>query len=284
MRVAILGTGKMGGAMARRLSAAGHELALWNRTSARAEALHVGKVAATPYEAALGAEVVISMLTNADAVRSAYLGQGGAALAAGRQVFIEMSTAGTEVTKEIDKVIASAGADYVEAPVLGSVPAIEGGTAIVLAAGRDEAIDRAQPVLEAFGEVRRTGEIGTAAALKLIANSMMIGATALAAELQAAGTAAHLNPDDVFSLITRVAPVLAGRKDGLVDHRYSPVNFALRDATKDLELATNLFRAVGASAPLTTEAKSLYERATRSTGELEMSAIASLYEKEPAAV
>jgi 3-hydroxyisobutyrate dehydrogenase-like beta-hydroxyacid dehydrogenase len=272
----------MGGAMARRLNAAGHELTLWNRTRARAEALHIGEVAATPYEAAQGAEVVISMLTNADAVRSAYLGKGGAALAAGRQVFVEMSTAGTDVTKEIAEVIEAAGGAYVEAPVLGSVPAIEGGTAIVLAAGRNEAIERARPVLEAFGEVRHTGAIGSAAALKLVANAMMIGVTALAAELQAAGTAADLNPDDVFSVITRVAPVLAGRKGGLVDHRYSPVNFALRDATKDLELATDMFRSLGVSAPLTTEAKHLYEQATKSAGELEMSAIASLYEREPA--
>ena len=82
MRVAILGTGKMGGAMARRLGSAGHELTLWNRTRERAEALGVGKVAATPAEAAQDAEVVISMLTDANAVRAAYLGDSGAAKAA----------------------------------------------------------------------------------------------------------------------------------------------------------------------------------------------------------
>jgi len=74
MRVAILGTGKMGGAMARRLNSAGHELTLWNRTRKRAEAVGVGKVAATPAEAVKDAEVVISSLTDAGAVRAAYLG------------------------------------------------------------------------------------------------------------------------------------------------------------------------------------------------------------------
>jgi len=69
MRVAILGTGKMGGAMARRLNDAGHEVTLWNRTRARAELLGVGKVADTPAEAARSSEIVISMLTDADAVR-----------------------------------------------------------------------------------------------------------------------------------------------------------------------------------------------------------------------
>ena len=62
MRVAIIGTGKMGGAMARRLKSQGHELTLWNGTRERAEALGVGRVAATPAEAVRDAEVVISML------------------------------------------------------------------------------------------------------------------------------------------------------------------------------------------------------------------------------
>jgi 3-hydroxyisobutyrate dehydrogenase-like beta-hydroxyacid dehydrogenase len=76
MRVAIIGTGKMGGAMARRLKSQGHELTLWNRTRERAAALGVGSVASTPAEATRDAEVVISMLTDAGAVRAAYLGEG----------------------------------------------------------------------------------------------------------------------------------------------------------------------------------------------------------------
>src|SRR5487761_737388 len=101
MRVAILGTGKMGGAMARRLDSQGHELTLWNRTRERAAALGVGRVVDTPADAVKGVEIVISMLTDADAVRAAYLGEGGAAKAAKDQVFVEMSTAGPAITSEI---------------------------------------------------------------------------------------------------------------------------------------------------------------------------------------
>ena len=102
MRVALLGTGKMGGAMAQRLAAAGHELTLWNRTRERAEALGVGKLAATPAEAVAAAEIVISMLTDANAVRATYLGDGGAATAArAGQVLVEMSTAGPDIWKEV---------------------------------------------------------------------------------------------------------------------------------------------------------------------------------------
>ena len=170
MRVAILGTGKMGGAMARRLKSEGDELTLWNRTRERAEALGVGRVAATPAEAVENAEIVISMLTDADAVRAAYLGDGGAAKAAKNQVFVEMSTAGPAITSEIAPHIEKSGARLVEAPVLGSIGAVEGGKLLILAAGDREAIERARPVLEALGEVRVVGDLGSAASLKLVAN------------------------------------------------------------------------------------------------------------------
>ncbi len=280
MRVAILGTGKMGGAMARRLEGAGHELTLWNRTRQRAEALGVGKVAATPAEAVESAEIVISVLTDADAVRAAYLGKGGVVEAARHQVFVEMSTAGPDMSRELAPVIERAGAQFVEAPVMGSIAAAESGKLVVLAAGRDEAVERAQPLLQQLGEVRRVGDLGSAASLKLVSNSMLAGVSALAAELQAAGTAAGLNPEDVFWVISRIAPGLSLRKAGFVEHRYEPVTFALRDAAKDLRLALELYRRTGATTPLTAVTKELYERAAQVAGDLEMSAIATLYDKQ----
>jgi 3-hydroxyisobutyrate dehydrogenase len=152
----------MGGAMARRLDSAGHELVLWNRTRERAEQLGIGTVVSTPAEAAKDAEIVISMLTDADAVRAAYFGDGGAVRSAQRQVFVEMSTAGPDVGQVVAPAIEGAGAQFVEAPVMGSVGAVEAGTLVVLAAGSKGAIDRALPVLETLGQVRRVGELGSA--------------------------------------------------------------------------------------------------------------------------
>lgn len=277
MRVAILGTGKMGGAMARRLKGAGYELTLWNRTRRRAEELGVGKVAATPAEAAKDADVVISMLTDAEAVRSTYLGEGGAVKTARNQVFVEMSTAGPSVSRVVAPLIHGAGAEYIEAPVLGSVAAVESGALAILVAGDEAPIERARPVLAALGEVRRVGDLGSAALLKLVANSMVIGLSALAAELQAAGTAAGLDKEDVFWAISRNAPGLKVRKAGFVDHRYEPVTFALQDALKDLRMATDIYKQEGAETPLTSAAKDLYERAAVTVGNLDLSAIASLY-------
>src|SRR5690348_18247905 len=115
MRVAILGTGKMGAAMAGRLAGQGHQLKLWNRTRSRAEAVGVGQVASTPADAVRDAEAVISMLTDAAAVRAAYLGPDGAVKAVRDQVFADTSTAGADVEQEIQAALPA----FVEAPVLG---------------------------------------------------------------------------------------------------------------------------------------------------------------------
>jgi 3-hydroxyisobutyrate dehydrogenase-like beta-hydroxyacid dehydrogenase len=282
MRVAILGTGKMGGAIARRLNESGHELTLWNRTRSRAEALGIGKVAATPAEAAKGAEVVISILTDADAVKSTYLGDNGAVAAARDQVFIEMSTAGPDVIKEVRPAIERSGAKYIACPVSGSITAMETGKGILYAAGADRDVDRARPVLDAMGEMRRMKDPESAAKLKLIANTALTGVTALAAELLAAGDAAGVEREDVFWVLLRFAPVLAGRRAGLMDHKHEPVTFALRDAAKDVRLATDVFHRAGAFTPLADTTKELYGRAAKTSGDLEMSAIVTVYEKQEA--
>lgn len=282
MRVAILGTGKMGGAMARRLNELRHELTLWNRTKSRAEALAIGKVAATPAEAAQNAEIVISILTDAEAVRSAYLGESGAATAARDQVFVEMSTAGPDVVNEVKSAIERAGAKFVECPVVGSVPAIETGKAVLFAAGDDAAIKLALPILEELGEVRRIKDPESAAKLKLISNTALTGISALAAELLAAGKAAGVDTEDVFWVLTRQVPGLAVRRSGYVDHKYTPATFALRDGLKDLRLATDLYRRVGASTPLADATRALYERAAPTAGDLDLSAITTVYQPETA--
>ncbi len=281
MRVAILGTGKMGGAIARRLKAEGHELTLWNRTRERAETLGVGRVAAAPAEAVEDAEIVVSILTDAGAIRAAYLGDGGAVRAARDQVFIEMSTAGPDVVKELQPVIEQTGAKFVECPVLGSITAMETGKGLLFAAGDDAALERARPILEALGEVRRIKDPESAAKLKLIANTVLTGLSALAAEVMAAGAAAGVDTEDVFWVLTRFAPALGARRAGYVEHRYEPVTFALRDAVKDLRLATDTFKRAGAATPLTLKTKELFEKAAESAGELDLSAISTLYEKAP---
>ena len=282
MRVAILGTGKMGAAMAKRLHDMGFDVILWNRTRSRAEAVGVGEVRATPAEAVRDVEVAISMLTDASAVRSAYMGPDGAVEGAHDQDFVDMSTTGGEVNREIAEALRSKGARFVEAPVLGSLGAMAAGTGVVLAAGDESAVERVRPVLESFGEVRRIGELGSAAALKLLANTMLAGVYALTAELMAAGVADGLPVEEVFYVLNRLAPLLTQRKAGFVEHQYQPVTFAMRDILKDLELAESLFARLGASTPMSDQARRLFERAAETHMSDEMTAITSLYATQPA--
>ena len=276
-RVAVLGTGKMGSALARRLADSGFELTLWNRTRARAEQVGVGRVAATPAEAARGAEVVITSLTGADAVRAALTGPDGALAGAGGQLFVEMSTSGPDVVAELEPRVLATGSSLVDAPIVGAPPAVLRGAAALLVGGAPVDVERARPVLERIGEVRHAGALGSGARLKLVANSMLATLTTAATELLAAGEGAGLEAEQVFWVLARLVPGLEQRRAGLVEGRHEPPLFAMRDLRKDLDLALDLFHRSAADVPLTALVREFVGEAARVAPDLDISAIALRY-------
>jgi len=276
-RVALLGTGKMGSAIAVRLAGAGFKLTVWNRTRSRAMALGVGEVSDSPAAAVSAADVVISSLTGPDAIRAAYLGRDGALAGSRDRLFIEMSTAGPEVVAELASAARWAGSRLVDAPILGS-PAIVGtGEAAILVGGEPNDVDRAAAVLSVVGNVRRVGSLGSGARLKLIANSMLGDIVLAAAELQVAGEAAGLDPRDVFWALQRLAPSLEARRAGYLDDRHVPVLFAVRDLAKDLGLAMALFDQSASRAPMTGLAAQLMSADAAETPGLEITAVIEPY-------
>lgn len=278
-RVAVLGTGKMGAAMARRFNAAGVELTLWNRTKERAEALEIGRVAATPAEAGRDADVIISSLTNEPAIREVYLGSNGALTAAPGKLVIEMSTAGPRIAEELGLKAKARGARFLAAPVIGSVGAVEAGTLAILASGDQGDVEAARPVLERLGEVLYSGaDLGSGPRLKLVANSMLGIVNAAAAELLAAGTASGLDRQKVFTILTRFAPVLKAREAGYLREQYQPAMFAVRDLLKDLDLALDLYSRAEMQAPLTFDARELFADVMTQSADLDISAIVRRYE------
>jgi 3-hydroxyisobutyrate dehydrogenase len=274
--VAILGTGKMGGAMARRLAASGFDLTLWNRTPGKARELGIGQVAATPADAARDAEIVISSLTNEAAVREVYLGDAGVLRTAAGKLIIDASTAGPRVAEDLGREAQAAGVRFLEAPVVGSVPAVESGKLLILVAGDRSDLEQARPVLEKLGDIQYAGAWGNAQRLKLIANSMLGITSSAAAELLIAGTAAGLDAGQVFSILVRFAPGLAARERGFLHDQHTPTMFAVRDLIKDLDLALETYGSAGSPMPLTHAARERFAETMRSSADLDISAIVGL--------
>jgi 3-hydroxyisobutyrate dehydrogenase-like beta-hydroxyacid dehydrogenase len=278
-RVTILGTGKMGSAIAGRLAEAGFELTLWNRTRERAAALGIGRVADSPMLAAFDADIVISSLTGPDAVKATYLGPSGALAAADGRLFVEMSTGGPDLVATLADEIAAVGGSLVDAPILGAPPLVRAGEAAILIGGDDHDVRLASPVLAALGAVRHVGPLGSAARLKLVANSMLADIVLAAAELQVAGEDAGLDPDDVFWVLQRMAPLLAPRRRGFVDDQHEPTLFALRDLRKDLDLAVKLFDPALVRTPITAQARQLVTAAASQYGDLDITAVERPYRR-----
>ncbi len=271
--VALLGTGKMGTAIARRLAGAGYEPILWNRSPDRARAVGVGRVATTAAEAAEQAEVVLSILYDAASLREVYAGLRPRP----RQVFVDMSTAGADIPEELAARLAPAGAELLVAPILGSVPAVENGSALILVGGDGDATVRVFPVMAAFGQPEHAGSRRDAASLKLLSNAMLHVCSLAAAELMAAGRRAEVDPEAVFRLLCRTMPYLQLRRRGYLERSHDDPMFELSGAVKDQTLALELGRAHGAALPLLAVSRELYAMAELEHGREEMTAVIESY-------
>jgi len=271
----------MGGAIARRLKTGGFEVSVWDRTKSKAEALQVGRVVDSPADAARGADVVVSMVTGPQALRDVYFGPSGVFAAAAETIIVDMSTVGPAAARELADAAALQGARLVEAPVIGSIPAVNSGTLIILAgAALVEDLEAVRPVLQQLGEVHYVGDIETAAVLKLIANSFLGIVSAGAAELMAAGTAQGVDPEQVFAILSRIAPGLKVRQAGFVRNIHEPTLFAVRDILKDLDLGLSLYQRVPgmrSRVPLTALSRELFASVASEVPDLDISAIVKAY-------
>lgn len=246
--IALLGTGTMGAAIARRLLATGHPPTVWNRTPARVAPLVAAgaRAAASPAEAVRDADVVITMLTDAAAVRQT-LRSAAAALRPGAHV-IEMSTIGPDAVPELAALL-PAGVPLVDAPVAGSAGAAEAGRLTVLAGGAQAAVDRVLPVLELLGTVRRCGGPGRGAALKLVLNTALV--TAVTAVADALAVADAVGVDRRTALDALAGGPLGG---AVARATATDAAFAISLAAKDARLALDALP--GAPAPVLRAAES----------------------------
>jgi 3-hydroxyisobutyrate dehydrogenase-like beta-hydroxyacid dehydrogenase len=269
VKVAVLGTGKMGTAAATRLAAQGFEVRLWNRTRERADAVGVGRVFETPAAAVDDTSVALSILTGPEAVREVY----DQLDARGDRVYLEMSTAGPEVPEELARRFHR----LVAAPVIAPPQVVEAGKALFIAGGPEDAIEEARPVFKALGEVRSVGTYRRAAAMKLMNNAMLAITAAAGAEMLEAGVRTGLTPEEAFEWVKRHAPYLEARKSGYLGGPYEPLTFSLKDMLKDVELALALFDGPDYRMPIVEAVRDAYQEVLPEYGDQELTAVLERY-------
>ena len=279
--LAFCGLGRMGAPMAARLLDAGHELRVWNRTPGKADALvEAGATeAASPAEAAAGAEVVITMLADRVAVEDVV---SAAHLAAGTTL-VEMSTVGPDAVRALAAGLAE-GVDVLDAPVLGSVPQATEGTLKIFVGGDAEVFERRRPVLEAMGTPRHLGPLGAGAAMKLVANSTLGALMTGLAEALALADGLGLEESDVLDILSDSAiGVTAKGKRPLIESGVYKPNFSLGLAAKDLRLVMEAADAAGVELRVAAAARSWLERADEhGLGALDYSAVIADVRGRPA--
>jgi 3-hydroxyisobutyrate dehydrogenase len=188
-----------------------------------------------------------------------------------------MSTAGADVPDELAARLEPAGAELLAAPILGSVPAIQQASALILVGGDRAAFERVRPVLAAFGQPEHAGSRAEAQSLKLLSNALLHVCTLAAAELMAAGRCLQLDPQAVFRLLCRTVPYLQARSRGYLERAHDNPLFALSGAVKDQGLALDLGRAHGAAMPLLALSRELFAMAEPEHGAEEMTAVIEGY-------
>jgi 3-hydroxyisobutyrate dehydrogenase-like beta-hydroxyacid dehydrogenase len=286
---AVLGTGRMGSAMAERLAAQGIAVVIYNRTPDRATAL-AGKigatVAGTPAEAASRADIVISMVADDAAVRDLYERSDG--IAAGIRpgsVAIDMSTVLPDTIRAVAPAVRTRGAGVLDAPVSGSVSSTLAGELTIMVGGEADDLERARPILERLARrVFHLGPLGTGAVMKLAVNTLIFGLNGAVAEglvLAERNGIDRALAYEVLASSAAGAPMVAYKRANFVEPETTPVAFSLALAAKDLRLIRELATASDTSMPQASVNLDTIRAAERSMGkDLDFALVASHLRQE----
>jgi 3-hydroxyisobutyrate dehydrogenase-like beta-hydroxyacid dehydrogenase len=253
--VGFLGLGAMGFPMAANLVAAGFEVRAWNRSPARAEALTGARAARTPRDAAVGAEFVVTMLSDDAAVEAVTDGPEGllAGLAPGA-VHIGMSTVSLAVTRRLVRLHAERERGYIAAPVFGRPDAARAHQLWIVPGGDPETVRRADPLFGALGQGTFPQPAAEQAVLAKLAGNFLIGATIEAlGEALALAEKGGLDPERLLGMLTATlfgSPVVRAYGGRIARTEFTPPGFALPLARKDFRLIQEAAREQGVPMPL----------------------------------
>jgi 3-hydroxyisobutyrate dehydrogenase len=269
--IAVIGAGGiMGHPMAANLVKAGFPVRAWNRTREKAEQDGV-EVFDTPTEAARDAEIVLTMLSDADAVLDA-----AAEPITENVLWLQMSTIGIEGTERCAALARESGATFVDAPVLGTKGPAEAGELVVIASGPDEARDRVQPVFDAVGSrtVWAGDEPGKATRLKLVANAWVVSVVEGIAETMAFAEGLGLKPESFIEVVSGGAmdmPYIHMKGKAIIERDFEPA-FRLSLAAKDARLVVEAAEAAGLDLPMLRAVAERMREGAREHGDEDLSA------------
>lgn len=266
-KVAFLGLGVMGSPMARHLAQHGHEVTVYNRTSAKAEAwvkAHGGRMAATPANAARGNDIVFCCVGNDDDLRSVTLGAEGAfAAMVPASVFVDHTTASANVARELHAIAAERSVGFIDAPVSGGQAGAENGALTVMCGGNADVYAKVEPVIASFAKaVTLLGPSGAGQLTKMVNQICIAGIVQGLAEAVNFAQKAGLDPDLVVDTIGKGAA-----QSWQMDNRARTMakgefefGFAVEWMRKDLGIVLDEANANGARLPLTAIVDQFYKQ------------------------
>jgi 3-hydroxyisobutyrate dehydrogenase len=281
MVVAVLGAGgTMGKGIARSLARAGFGVRAWNRTREKIDDLasEPGMIpCASAAEAAAGADALLTMLSDADAVLAAMEGPEGAAAAAeDGALWLQTSTIGIEGIERCAELAERAGLILVDAPVLGTKQPAEEGQLVVLAAGPEAIRERLDAPFEAIG--KRTmwvGEAGAASRLKVVVNSWIVAVVEGTAEMLSLAEALDIDPGQAMEAVADGPldlPYMQMKGKAMLAKDFTP-SFRLALAAKDADLAASAAKAAGLELPMLEAICERLAEAAREHGDEDLAAV-----------
>jgi 3-hydroxyisobutyrate dehydrogenase len=262
LRIGIAGTGRMGAAMALRLLDSGHDVSVWNRSTEKTKPLvdAGAKLATTARELASGAELIITMLTDAEALDATYGGSDG--LLAGNvagKLFVEMSTVRPQAEETLAALVRERRAAIVDCPVGGTVAPARDGKLLGFVGGEAADVARAKPVLDQLcRRVEHVGPLGSGARMKLTINLPLIVYWQALGEALVLAKSLGLDPARMVDILTDSsggANVLKVRGPAVIEalngNEVAPVTFDVDSIRKDLRAMIEEGNALGVRLPVT---------------------------------
>jgi 3-hydroxyisobutyrate dehydrogenase len=257
MKVAFIGLGTMGASMALNILNAGHELTVHNRTREKEAEVAIAGAdrAASPKEAATGAEVIIICVSDTPDVEMVILGANGVIHGARPgAVVIDMSTISPTVTRRIAEVLGNKGIRMIDAPVSGGSEGAKKGTLSIMIGGELDDVKRVEPVLQAMGKtITHLGPIGAGQLTKAINQIIVAGTYWSVAEGMTFGVKAGLDMEKVVQAVGGGAAGswgLTSRSANMIKNEY-PLGFRVKLHQKDLNIALEVARELGVTLPVT---------------------------------